>query len=77
MKHGLDYLYDLIIIITQKELKVRYKSSFFGYLWSVANPLLFVMICFYFQINYAGSNTKLYCFYYYWPFPMAMVCKCN
>jgi len=47
MKHSLGYLFDLIIVITQKELKVRYKSSFFGYLWSVANPLLFAMIYFF------------------------------
>jgi ABC-type polysaccharide/polyol phosphate export permease len=30
---------DLITVLTQKELKVRYKNSFFGYLWSVAHPL--------------------------------------
>ena len=30
--------------MTAKELKVRYKSSFLGYIWSVANPLLFAMI---------------------------------
>jgi len=44
MKYSLGYLIDLISIITEKELKVRYKSSFFGYLWSIANPLLFAMI---------------------------------
>jgi len=38
------YIYDLIAVFTKKDLKVRYKSSFFGYLWSVANPLLFAMI---------------------------------
>ncbi|MGN5903477.1 O-antigen export ABC transporter permease RfbA, partial [Klebsiella pneumoniae] len=30
--------------MTNKDLKVRYKSSMLGYLWSVANPLLFAMI---------------------------------
>lgn len=44
MKYSLGYLWDLATVITQKELKVRYKSSFFGYLWSIANPLLFAMI---------------------------------
>lgn len=44
MKLTLGYLFDLINVITIKELKVRYKSSFFGYLWSVANPLFFAMI---------------------------------
>ena len=47
MKHSLGYLLDLVAVITQKELKVRYKSSFFGYLWSIANPLLFAMIYFF------------------------------
>ena len=41
MKYNLGYLFDLLVVITNKDLKVRYKSS---YLWSVANPLLFAMI---------------------------------
>ncbi len=44
MKYKLGYLFDLATVITEKELKVRYKSSFFGYLWSIANPLLFAMM---------------------------------
>ncbi|TKI05762.1 ABC transporter permease [Martelella alba] len=44
MKYNFGYLIDLAIVITEKELKVRYKSSFLGYLWSIANPLLFAMI---------------------------------
>ncbi|ATF49041.1 ABC transporter permease [Citrobacter werkmanii] len=44
MKYSIGYIYDLILIITQKELKVRYKNSILGYVWSVANPLLFAMI---------------------------------
>lgn len=44
MKYKLGYLLDLLIVITNKDLKVRYKSSIFGYLWSIANPLLFAMI---------------------------------
>ncbi len=44
MKFNLGYLFDLLIVITNKDLKVRYKSSIFGYLWSIANPLLFAMI---------------------------------
>ncbi len=44
MKYELGYIFDLISVFTSKELKVRYKSSFLGYLWSIANPLLFAMI---------------------------------
>lgn len=35
---------DLIIVLTQKELKVKYKSSFFGYLWSIGHPLAFAFV---------------------------------
>lgn len=44
MKYSPGYLVDVISVLTEKELKVRYKSSFLGYLWSVANPLLFALI---------------------------------
>lgn len=44
MKFSLGYLVDVISVLTEKELKVRYKSSFLGYLWSIANPLLFAVI---------------------------------
>ncbi len=37
---------DLIIVLTQKEMKVRYKSSFFGYLWSIGHPLAFAFVFF-------------------------------
>ena len=37
---------DLVVVLTQKELKVRYKSSLFGYLWSVAHPLAFAFVFF-------------------------------
>lgn len=37
---------DLIIVLTQKEMKVRYKSSFLGYLWSIAHPLTFAFVFF-------------------------------
>jgi lipopolysaccharide transport system permease protein len=37
---------DLIIVLTQKELKVRYKHNLLGYLWSIANPLAFAFVFF-------------------------------
>ncbi len=37
---------DLIIILTQKEMKVRYKSSFLGYLWCILLPLAFALVYF-------------------------------
>ncbi len=37
---------DLITVLTQKEIKVRYKNSFFGYLWSIGHPLAFSFVFF-------------------------------
>ncbi|MBG58964.1 MAG: ABC transporter permease [Peredibacter sp.] len=37
---------DLLMALTQKELKVRYKHHAFGYLWSIANPLAYATIYF-------------------------------
>lgn len=41
-----EYYKDLIITLTQKELKVRYKRNVLGYLWSVAHPLLLAVVFF-------------------------------
>ncbi len=40
------YYRDLIAVLTQKEMKVKYKSSVFGYCWSIANPLAFAFVYF-------------------------------
>lgn len=44
------YYYDLIKTLIIKELKVRYKNTFFGYMWSILNPLVFA-ITFYFAFK--------------------------
>src|SRR5262245_35358747 len=38
------HLWDLIVVLVQKEMKVRYQSTWLGYVWSVANPLLFTAV---------------------------------
>lgn len=43
----INYYKDLLYILTKKEIKVRYKNSYFGYFWSLLNPLAFAFI-FYF-----------------------------
>ncbi len=48
---NLNYYLDLIFILTQKEIKVRYKSSILGYLWSVLHPL-FMGLVFYFAFKF-------------------------
>jgi lipopolysaccharide transport system permease protein len=46
MNSQIQHYIDLIIVLTQKEMKVRYKSSFFGYLWSIGHPLAFAFVFF-------------------------------
>jgi len=46
MNRSFQHYLDLIIVLTQKEIKVRYKSSFFGYLWSIGHPLAFAFVFF-------------------------------
>jgi lipopolysaccharide transport system permease protein len=43
---NLKHYKDLILVLTQKEIKVRYKSTVLGYLWSVAHPLAFAIVFF-------------------------------
>jgi lipopolysaccharide transport system permease protein len=45
-QHSIEYYRDLVIALTQKELKVKYKRSFLGYLWSIANPLTLALVFF-------------------------------
>lgn len=46
MTSRLRYYFDLISVLTRKELKVRYKNSLLGYIWSIANPLAFAFVYF-------------------------------
>lgn len=43
---SLEHTRDLLLVLTQKEIKVRYKNSWLGYLWSIAHPLAFSLIYF-------------------------------
>lgn len=46
MNLKIQHYIDLVIVLTQKEIKVRYKSSFLGYLWSIGHPLAFATVFF-------------------------------
>lgn len=35
---------ELVLLLVQRDLRVRYRGSFFGYLWSMMNPLLYMII---------------------------------
>lgn len=43
-QRNLENYKDLVIVLLQRDLKVRYKNKFLGYLWSVANPLTSALI---------------------------------
>jgi len=38
--------FDLIYVLTQKEMKVRYKSNVLGYFWSISHPLVYAAVFF-------------------------------
>lgn len=37
-------IFEVVYLLVQKELKVRYKSSVMGYLWALANPFAFALV---------------------------------
>lgn len=54
---------ELLYLLVVKELKVRYKSRFFGYLWALANPFAFAFvywIAFKFIMRVEMENYALY-----------------
>jgi lipopolysaccharide transport system permease protein len=38
---------DILIELTKKEMKVRYKNTYLGYIWSVLSPLAFAVVLFF------------------------------
>ncbi|OGV96702.1 ABC transporter permease [Microgenomates group bacterium RBG_16_45_19] len=46
MNFKIRHYIDLITVLTHKEMKVRYKSTFLGYVWSIAHPLAFAFVFF-------------------------------
>lgn len=46
-RRSLESYWDLLVLLVQKELKVRYKKNVLGYVWSIANPLAFAFVYFF------------------------------
>jgi len=46
MNTSLKRFIDLVVVFTDKEMKVKYKSSILGYVWSIAHPLALALVFF-------------------------------
>ncbi|MCB1190629.1 MAG: ABC transporter permease [Leptospiraceae bacterium] len=44
MKRSVQHSFELLYLLVLKELKIRYKNSFLGYLWAIANPIAFALV---------------------------------
>ena len=44
MNRSVQYLLDLTLVLTRKEIQIRYKNNVLGYLWSVLQPLSFALV---------------------------------
>lgn len=44
MNNRVRHFFELLYLLVQKELRVRYKSSVLGYLWALANPFAFAVV---------------------------------
>jgi lipopolysaccharide transport system permease protein len=40
----MNHYWDLLFVLTRKDLKVRYNNNVLGYAWSIANPLAFALV---------------------------------
>lgn len=43
----IEYFKDLLFELTKKELKIRYRNSYLGYIWSILNPLALALVFFF------------------------------
>jgi lipopolysaccharide transport system permease protein len=39
-----EYLRDLILVLVQKEIRIRYRNTWLGYAWSLLHPLTFTLV---------------------------------
>jgi lipopolysaccharide transport system permease protein len=44
MNRNVRYYFDVITVLAQKDFKVRYRNSVLGFLWSLLNPLAYMVI---------------------------------
>src|ERR1700722_18710028 len=46
---------ELLLVMVQRELKIRYKNSALGFLWSLVNPLITVLVMSFMWENFLGK----------------------
>ncbi len=56
MTHALHYYRDLVRVLLTKELKLRYKFTVLGYVWSVLHPLAFALVYYVVISNFMGAR---------------------
>ena len=52
MNRSVQYLLDLTLVLTRKEMQVRYKNNVLGYLWSLLQPMSFALVYFIASVSY-------------------------
>ncbi|MBI3911089.1 MAG: ABC transporter permease [Armatimonadetes bacterium] len=64
---------ELLLILVQRDLKVRYKNSFLGFGWSLINPLLQVIVItfvlkIFLRVGVANYSAYIFCAFLPWSF---------
>ena len=44
MSNAVRHYLDVIVVLAEKDFKVRYRNSILGFIWSLLNPLAYMMI---------------------------------
>src|SRR5579862_7329980 len=68
---------ELLFSMVQRDLKIRYKNSFLGFLWSLLNPLVTVAtmtVVFQLILDNSTPNLGAYIFAAYLPYMFFQLC---
>jgi lipopolysaccharide transport system permease protein len=57
---NINHFWDVMSVLLSKEMKLRYRGTFFGILWSVANPLAFTAVLYIAVKRVLGANIENY-----------------